>query len=365
MSTKEIQPKEAIFSQGTIGADPELFLKRNGKVIGSEKVIRETELVVEDGVQVELHPRPDTCRERLAINLWACFAQLYTMMEGKRCKAVADITVDVTKNQYDSLKPKNKLFGCGRSYNAYDKLVTVNELNPAEYLKRSAGGHMHFGTQGLTQAEVTLLQTPDELIPLFDILVGNTAVMLDRDEGNIERRKHYGKAGEYRTPAYGVEYRTLSNFWLRSEPLMSLMFGLARHAIGIGATGQGDTLKSLVEMDDIIKAINTNDYELAKSNWDKIKDFIVATAQAGNSLFPITSDDDVRFFEQVASEGIDKWFSQDILSNWLERTPKHHYCHGGWQTFKGKVRFSEQTQKSQSTASTCTTSGGSGQVQTF
>ena len=43
------------------------------------------------------------------------------------------------------------------------------------------------------------------------------------DDG-AKRRELYGKAGAYRVKPYGVEYRVLSNFWLKSPALMQWVY---------------------------------------------------------------------------------------------------------------------------------------------
>ena len=47
-------------------------------------------------------------------------------------------------------------------------------------------------------------------------MIGLPAVLIDTDK---QRRKLYGKAGSMRHKDYGVEYRTVSNFWLSSQEL--------------------------------------------------------------------------------------------------------------------------------------------------
>jgi hypothetical protein len=44
-------------------------------------------------------------------------------------------------------------------------------------------------------------------------------------------RKLYGAAGRYRQPSYGVEYRTLSNFWLASPELVELVYDICSFVI--------------------------------------------------------------------------------------------------------------------------------------
>lgn len=332
--------KVGVFSKGFLGADPELFLTKLGHVVGSEKVIKENKLVVEDGVQVELHPEPTYCRDLLLGNLASCIASLHGMTNGTLAKPSLSVTVDVSKRQYDSLSDKNKQFGCTPSYNVHSEDHPAMGVDPSKYLKRSAGGHMHFGVQGLPKKEQDIIRTPELIVPLFDILVANTCVLLDRDEGNVERRAHYGLAGEYRTPAYGLEYRTLSNFWLIAPPVASFVFGLARRAIGIANTDQADELKSLVNMDDIRRAINTNDFDLALANYLKYRDFLVGTGAPEDTRFVMSSKSDTDFFGRIVVDGLEKWFKKDIYANWLNS--KNHYARGGWTRFKDVVRLEER-----------------------
>jgi hypothetical protein len=326
--------------QVTIGADPELFIKRSGRAIGSEKVINENSHVIEDGVQAELQPLPSDCRERFQDNIAACLKSLKKMVSGKRCNVSPDILVDVSKSQYDSLSEKNKEFGCGISHNAHG--FEVVSVDPSKYLKRSAGGHMHFGEDELSDKHAKILTDAERVIPILDIMVGNTLVLLDRDKGNKERRKYYGLAGEYRINDHGIEYRTPSNFWLRAKPLMSLAFGLARHGINICFAGLDKQLLSLVDMKDITRAINNNNYALAKRNFNKYKEFIVATAYKGDDFYPINNKESLAFFERIVKDGADEHFPQDIMGNWLN-TP--YILNGGWSSFRYRLQSAEERER--------------------
>jgi hypothetical protein len=59
--------------------------------------------------------------------------------------------------------------------------------------------------------------------------------------GHIEspvRRRFYGRAGEFRTPVHGLEYRTLSSTTLLSSPAVWHLFvEMARLAVAMGANG--------------------------------------------------------------------------------------------------------------------------------
>lgn len=342
--------------QFLIGCDPELFIERKGKIIGSEKVLSKGKRpqraylvsgrIVEDGVQVELNPPAVSCREAGANRIREQIGYLNNILKYNSTlfspyKVTSKVCVEVSKSQYESLSEKNKKFGCEPSFSAPSGDVNEITIDPSTYLYRHAGGHIHLGTTGASPSEATAIRSPERLIPVLDIILGNTCVLLDRDEGNIERRKYYGRAGEYRTPAHGIEYRTLSNFWLRGAPLYSFVMGLARQAVAIVAGDQDKLLLELVDRDDIIKAINNNDYELAKKNWDKYKEFLLAVTPSDSSLFVFNSQRKIDNFEYVIEQGIDEWFSEDIINNWV--TGKRRIM-GGWNSFQGYINDHRERQ---------------------
>ena len=84
---------------------------------------------------------------------------------------------------------------------------------------------------------------------------------------DVDRRELYGKAGAYR-PKYtkmgdeynGVEYRTLSNFWVKTEDHIKWAFECVKTSL--------DNFDMLLEVsksreEDIINCINNSDVKLA------------------------------------------------------------------------------------------------------
>lgn len=337
----------------TIGADPEFFFKKNGKIIGSEKVIPKRGLsvnkesspyngsriiygkLVRDGVQAEINIKPQTCRQILGDNFGKIFRYIKKLAKDKGVKVCFDQLVKVSKEELMSLSPQSRMFGCARSYNVYepDGTSIPIEENAEEYLYRCAGGHIHLGADKRS-CIFSALKDYEKLIPTMDILVGNTCVLLDRARGNKERRRTYGRAGEYRKPAYGVEYRVLSNFWLRDYKLMSFVTGLSRLAVQIVAntTKENDyvgELRKLVKQEDIIKAINTNDKKLAKKNFDKIKGFITEITDTSYGL-PFDKNR-IKKFEVFIKKPIKSWFKGSPLVRW---TSSYDYLQlAGWENF--------------------------------
>ncbi len=349
------------------GCDPEFFFKTGGKVVVSEKCLPEAGLVfkskpgqyplveshcgenkiVVDGVQAELNPRPSTCRANLINELSYCFQNLRTSLAGKD---IADVdfsaVVKLSQQELDELSEKSKALGCKPSLDieGHETKVTIN---PATHQFRSAGGHIHLG---MTLGKGRLL--PKNIVRMHDYIVGNTCVLLDRDPLAAERRKVYGKASEHRLPKWGLEYRTLSNFWLRSEKVTSLVLGLSRLAVAIlessgrkvykwnSVTHQNDyvdivdfeqMILDTVPFDDIIRAINTNDFDLAYANYRKIEVVLaqILPEYAGADL-PFTQAT-LPLFHHFVFRGLDYWFK--------ETNPFEHWCnipegHGnGWESF--------------------------------
>lgn len=329
----------------SFGADPEFFFTQAGRVVGAEKILPKegvgidliskgdqmAKVLIIDGVQAEFNVLPSTCRQTFSSNLRLCFIKLAEQLQGKDVSASFAQTVQVTPEEMTSLSRKSQQFGCAPSKNAYKK-NKISVKDASKYYQRSAGGHIHLGGY-FSEEKKFIKENPEKIVPILDIVLGNTCVLLDRDAGNVERRKNYGRAGEYRTPKHGLEYRTLSNFWLRSYQLTSLVLALARFGVSIAFDEKASAeLLSLVDMKKIQKAVNENDLELAYANFESIKQFLSSIDAAHNTtgkpFFPLQGARLSRF-EFFAEKGIDHWFKEDPLTHWL----KVGSLQNGWESF--------------------------------
>src|SRR5690606_5853835 len=93
---------------------------------------------------------------------------------------------------------------------------------------RTCGGHIHIG-----------YDSPDfivseDIVHAMDTVLGLESINLDKDD---RRREMYGKAGCFRVKDYGVEYRTLSNFWLQSDELKKWAYNKTLEAIEMVNSG--------------------------------------------------------------------------------------------------------------------------------
>lgn len=203
-----------------IGADPEVFLKDSNDeyisaigIIGGTKEhplkISNTISVQEDNVMAEFNITPATTANAFFTRIRAG-VQVLNEISGKRGLNIS-VDASATFKKKQLLHKKTQEFGCDPDRSAWalesNRPITMKDF-PSKYL-RVAGGHIHVG-----------FDTPDKnwkrerVIRMMDIFLGVPSVLLDTD--NI-RHTLYGKAGSYREKSYGVEYRTLSNFWLKGN----------------------------------------------------------------------------------------------------------------------------------------------------
>lgn len=329
--TQKLIPRPVVF-----GCDPEFFFAEHGRVIGADQVLPTDGLmfnewneygsmistvsrIIIDGVQAELNPLPHVCRQSMGRELAHAFSSVSQFIAGMGKELTIDFrqTIELDDSDMEKLSDRSKKFGCMPSKNAHNEgKEGFIGVDASVYKYRSAGGHWHIGAPSgyLNEKEIReVLAQPERLVKMLDLIVGNTCVLIDRDPGNIERRKVYGRAGEFRTPPHGVEYRTLSNFWLRSAPLASMAMGLARTAVCIVADNLDDEFKKLVDMKDVQDAINNNDFKLALSNFKKIESLLLEITPF-DEYFDIDSTT-IKMFKHFVKMGLDYWF-EDPLTEW-------------------------------------------------
>ena len=138
---------------------------------------------------------------------------------------------------------------CDPDFNVY----TLNQ-NPAPNAAtnlRTAGGHIHVGYEN-PGWEMSV-----KIIQAMDLFLAIPSLILDTD---TQRRKMYGKAGAFREKEYGCEYRTLSNFWIKSEESVKWAFNQTMRAVDFAFNE--DYLDDETQMN-LQLAINNQDLDLA------------------------------------------------------------------------------------------------------
>lgn len=138
--------------------------------------------------------------------------------------------------------PMAHIFGCEPDFNAWD-LKENKKPEPPHQCMRSAGGHIHVETK----------KDPIDVVRKMDLFLGVPSVLMDSGE---DRKQLYGKAGAHRVKKYGVEYRTLSNFWIFEDRLMQWVWDSTARALD-------SDIDVAAQADRILEAINNNNKQVA------------------------------------------------------------------------------------------------------
>lgn len=134
----------------------------------------------------------------------------------------------------------------------------VNEpAKPGRSTLRSSGLHIHVGYPN-NNIDTSLI-----MLLYIDAYVGVPSVLYDTD---TERKKLYGKAGCFRLQKWGVEYRTLSSYWLANESRITFIWKQLEWALHCFENNI-----ALPESSDVQKAINENNIDLANTLIEKYK----------------------------------------------------------------------------------------------
>ena len=272
----------------TIGTDTELFLQRksDGKYISAIPFIKGTKHnptilksktgnIQHDNVSVE-------------------FATNVAMSKGPKKKLFVDM-IKTTLNDVVEYIPKDhdlamvastdfedseleheeaQEFGCEPDFNAWT--VGVNEPPQPEGLTfRSCGGHIHVGhIKG--SGNYFLLEFDGKLdtIKMMDCFHGIISVLLDSSKSSARRKELYGKAGAHRPKDYGVEYRVLSNYWLKSPELVMLMESLTNDILALIRNEKHIEILKTIGEDVVVSAINDNNIKEAQIILDSLTKYL-------------------------------------------------------------------------------------------
>lgn len=213
----------------TIGTDPEFMLEKNDKIFSAINILKKSKdnrkkiqkcFFYYDNVLAECTVIPADNKESFLINVKNSLELYSNLVKPYNLRTISAHIFDV-----DQLNcPEAFEISCVPEICAYslDEITT----DPSVFLEsnlRTAGGHIHIGDKHLVNNEYN----PFYCIKMMDLFLGTISLFLDKDPTALQRKQLYGKAGRFRSTKYGVEYRSLGNFWLNSPELAGLIFDVS------------------------------------------------------------------------------------------------------------------------------------------
>jgi hypothetical protein len=231
----------------SFGSDPELMLMtEQGELRSAIKIVHgnvhnrieaEGHAFYHDNVNVEMAIRPGVGKTEVVENFRQAFKLCADMVAPFRL--VARASADFPESELDD--PESKVIGCNAEFCAYvlqELEKPVAEFETSTF--RTAGGHIHLGAD-----EGALYHDPMSVkldflfvVRCLDLFVGIPALWMDHDPTSARRREIYGLAGSHRYKPYGVEYRSISNFWLASPKLVRVVHDLCEFTIDFVEQGK-------------------------------------------------------------------------------------------------------------------------------
>ena len=291
----------------TIGTDTELFLQRkvDNKFISAipfidgtkhePKILKsKTGNIQRDNVAVEFATNPTIAKSRKKkgnfVDIIKTTINDVAEYIPEDCNLSMIASTDFNESELED--EEAKIFGCDPDFNAWT--VSMNEPSTGVNLTfRSCGGHIHIGYVENSCNDFLLnFNGKIETIKMMDCFHGIISVLLDKSKSSARRKELYGKAGAHRPKEYGVEYRVLSNYWLKSPELVMLMENLTNDVLKLIRNNKHTKILKMIGNDVIVNTINNNDIKQAQIILDSIYKHL-----SKNSIF----------YLDMALEKIDKY----------------------------------------------------------
>tara|TARA_B100001063_G_scaffold227047_2_gene237161 strand:- start:8148 stop:8996 length:849 start_codon:yes stop_codon:yes gene_type:complete len=210
-----------------VGADPEVFLFKDDAPISAVGIVPGTKAnpfkvdkgaVQLDGMAAEFNIDPARSPKEFNENIQAVLTTLKEMVGEHNLSAVpvAHFGHELIAAQPDSARE----LGCEPDYNAY-----TGKENPRPDVNtpfRTGAGHVHIGwTTDADPFSEAHFNDCRVLAKQLDAFLGIPSLGFDTDD---TRRELYGDWGAFRPKPYGMEYRVLSNAWLKHPELIEWVF---------------------------------------------------------------------------------------------------------------------------------------------
>lgn len=248
----------------TIGADIEVMLEKDGKLVSAVPVLPRDDrgaklpkgVIFHDNVLAEFTVTPANSEAEFASNILDNLAAAREMLQKHQMEFRMQASARYPADQLED--EDAKVFGCSPDFDAYEMRVNRVAEDAHETDLRTAGAHIHFAHKIFEDPYKVV-----EMIKLMDLHLGIQSILRDNSREAKERRHLYGKAGAHRPKRYpGGEYRSLSNFWVQDEASIKWAYAQTKKCLELLLDGH--TVKSLgYDEREIQRIINEADEKAA------------------------------------------------------------------------------------------------------
>lgn len=266
----------------TSGCDPEIFIEtQDGSCLPAWECLPDkhhpfsaqtegnggTIRAYWDGFQAELSTTPTECAEIQMdqVRRGLQVIRKRALEHDPSSRLSIRSLMEISQSSLLDAKPSHIALGCDPSLNAYGDSGEVVP-DPRALPWRFAGGHIHLGDESFRSA-------PTQIVKMIDAVAGAASVGMFGDMDSPIRRRFYGRAGEYRLPPHGIEYRVLSNAWVTHPALGFFMFDLVRDAAMLGVLNLRSKFLPGATDRSIQRIINTCDVPAARKYVTRHKEF--------------------------------------------------------------------------------------------
>ncbi len=249
-----------------VGTDPEVFAVDDdgnyrsliGKLGGSKDNPMPTKhgFVQEDNVAGEFNIHAAFSEDEFTSSVLNVMGDIQEILQPLNLKI--DISPIALFPEEELQHAMAQIAGCDPDYDAW-LLRTNSPPDLSATCKRSAGGHIHISWDKVNEDPLHRAY----LARAMDITAGVPSILMD---DNVERRDLYGKAGCHRIKQQangdafdGIEYRSLSNFWVGSEATIRWAYNTVRQAVARFTEFKERMDDGDIDPDRIINIINTSD----------------------------------------------------------------------------------------------------------